>query len=219
MEKAYLEFEEWTPAGGTPRRINFQFNPAKFSVQQSANWVTSKANSNSSEYVGPRSQQMTVEMLLDASDKENGHVTGDVDALLAACHPTPSSESKKEPLPPRVRFGWDRVHFEGYVKDVDVEYQLFHPDGRPIRAMCKVNMQEIDRPPARQNPTSGTPTIHRTIDVVAGDSLPGLAYKEYGDPARWRALAVLNGIDDPLRLRPGSRLLVPPPRDALELAR
>ncbi|HEX2196664.1 MAG TPA: peptidase M23, partial [Actinomycetota bacterium] len=152
------------------------------------------------------------------SEKQDGDVTAEVDALLAACRPTSSSESRNEPLPPRVRFGWDRVHFEGYVKDVGIEYQLFHPDGRPIRATCQVTMQKVAPKPARQNPTSGTPAIHRTIDVVAGDSLPGIAYKEYGDPARWRALAILNAIDDPMRLRPGARLLVPPPREAMEMA-
>lgn len=218
MAKAYLEFEEWSSAGGTPKRITFQFNPASFEVKQSANWRQPESDEETSEYVGPDPQEMSVEMLLDASETQNGDVTADVDALLASCHPTSASESRNEPLPPRVRFGWDRVHFEGYVVGVSADYQLFHPDGRPIRAKCTVTMKEIDRPPARQNPTSGTPAIHRTIDVVAGDTLPAIAYKEYGEPGRWRALATLNGIDDPLRLRPGTRLLVPPPRQAMELA-
>ena len=33
--------------------------------------------------------------------------------------------------------------------------------------------------------------------------------REYGDPTLWRALAAFNGIDDPLRLPPGSTLLLP----------
>ena len=36
--------------------------------------------------------------------------------------------------------------------------------------------------------------------VTAGDSLASLAYREYGDPALWRALARYNGIDDPIRV-------------------
>ncbi|HYP22080.1 MAG TPA: LysM peptidoglycan-binding domain-containing protein [Actinomycetota bacterium] len=211
MAKAYLEFEEWAAAaaGGAPRRIEFQFNPKEFSVKQGAHWVEVDG-STASEYVGPRSQHMSVGMFLDASDAPDGDVSAQVDTLLAACHPTPASSSKSQPLPPRVRFGWDRVHFEGYVSDVDVHYRLFHPDGRPIRAECTIEMQEIERPTPRQNPTSGTPEIHRTVAVVAGDTLAGLAYREYGDPARWRAIAELNGVDDPLRVRPGTRLLLPP---------
>ncbi|WP_143589272.1 LysM peptidoglycan-binding domain-containing protein, partial [Streptomyces angustmyceticus] len=48
--------------------------------------------------------------------------------------------------------------------------------------------------------------IHRT---VAGDSLASLAWREYGDATRWRLIAEANEIDDPMRLRPGTELLLP----------
>lgn len=214
--KAYLEFEESTSAGGSKKRVAFQFNPTDFSVGQGAHWVG--RNPKNPEYVGPHSQSMSVSMLLDASEKEDGDITAEIKELLASCHPTPTSTSQNKPLPPRVRFGWKEVHFEGYVSDVNVKYKLFRPDGRPIRAECEINMKEIERKPGRQNPTSGTPAIHRTVEIVAGDTLPGIAYREYGAPARWRALAAYNGIDDPLRLRPGTQLLVPPATEATEVA-
>jgi len=53
----------------------------------------------------------------------------------------------------------------------------------------------------------------------AGDSLPAVAYREYGNPNLWRALAEANGVDDPLRLRPGTSLLVPSRSDATRLSR
>lgn len=215
---AYLEFEEWTatPGTGAKKRIRFQFNPTTFSVSQGAHWVGN--DPKKAEYVGPHSQSMRVSMLLDASEREDGDITAEIKELLESSHPTPSSESKNKPLPPRVRFGWNEVHFEGYVDDVSVEYQLFRPDGRPLRAKCEIAMKEIDRDPAPQNPTSGTPAIHRTVEVVAGDTLPGIAYKEYGHPARWRVIAACNGIDDPLRLSPGRQLLIPPATEAVEVA-
>jgi nucleoid-associated protein YgaU len=46
-------------------------------------------------------------------------------------------------------------------------------------------------------------------ELVAGDTLAGIAYVEYGNPNLWRAVAELNGIDDPMRLRPGQRLMLP----------
>ena len=42
-----------------------------------------------------------------------------------------------------------------------------------------------------------------------GDSLPSIAFRSYGDPTRWRAIAEANGIDDPLALRRGHVLGVP----------
>src|SRR5262249_4497756 len=81
--------------------------------------------------------------------------------------------------------------------------------GVPIRALCQVTMEEISGDTPRQNPTSGGLAARRTHRVQAGDTLPRLAWLEYGDPAAWRATAELNGIDDPMPLRAGAR----PPRE------
>jgi nucleoid-associated protein YgaU len=45
--------------------------------------------------------------------------------------------------------------------------------------------------------------------VIAGDSLASIAFREYGDPAKWRPLAAANNIDDPIRLCVGTTLIVP----------
>ena len=55
--------------------------------------------------------------------------------------------------------------------------------------------------------------------MVQGDSLPTIAYREYGQPAMWRAVADLNRVDDPMRLRPGDRLLLPPLEELVALAK
>ena len=77
-------------------------------------------------------------------------------------------------------------------------------------------MKEIPPEVAKQNPTSGGVTTLRSHMVVEGDSLPLIAYQEYGDPGAWRVLADANGIDDPMRIRSGSRVLVPDLGQALE---
>ena len=47
--------------------------------------------------------------------------------------------------------------------------------------------------------------------MVAGDTMASIAYRAYGRPDQWRAIADANGIDDPTRVLPGTTLLVPPP--------
>jgi nucleoid-associated protein YgaU len=61
----------------------------------------------------------------------------------------------------------------------------------------------------RQNPTSGVLAVSRSHVMVAGDSLPSVAYAEYGDATMWRLLADYNGIDDPMRVAEGATLLLP----------
>jgi nucleoid-associated protein YgaU len=58
----------------------------------------------------------------------------------------------------------------------------------------------------------------RTHTVVEGDSLQSIAYAEYGNPGLWRAVAEVNGIDDPMRPPTGASLLLPSPEEAGALA-
>jgi nucleoid-associated protein YgaU len=50
--------------------------------------------------------------------------------------------------------------------------------------------------------------------MIEGDSLQSIAYRELGKAAYWRAIADLNGIDDPLRVTAGTVLLIPSVADA-----
>jgi nucleoid-associated protein YgaU len=50
--------------------------------------------------------------------------------------------------------------------------------------------------------------------MIEGDTLQSVAYTELGNPAYWRAIAELNGIDDPQRVTAGTTLLIPSVADA-----
>jgi len=52
------------------------------------------------------------------------------------------------------------------------------------------------------------------VGVSLGDSLASIAHSELGSPTQWRAVADFNGIEDPLRVRPGTTLLIPTRPDA-----
>jgi hypothetical protein len=75
--------------------------------------------------------------------------------------------------------------------------------------VCTVTLDELAGEPPGQNPTSGGLVPRRLHVVVDGDTLAGVAYREYGDAALWRAVAQVNRLDDPSRLRPGTHLLLP----------
>jgi nucleoid-associated protein YgaU len=53
----------------------------------------------------------------------------------------------------------------------------------------------------------------RAHTVTAGDSLARIATAQYGSPGRWRQIAAANGIEDPLRVRPGDRVYLPNPEE------
>jgi hypothetical protein len=54
--------------------------------------------------------------------------------------------------------------------------------------------------------------------LIEGETLAALAWREFDDPGLWRALAAFNGIDDPFRVRPGTRVLIPTADEARRIA-
>lgn len=202
--------------GGVLASVPFQFNPNKLAVTKSVEWrrQPSRMASQSAlpEFVGSGPRSLTVEVFLDATAKHDNSVEQRVQQLMLACVPTPRSLAAKKPASPWVRFEWGSSRttaFDAVLSNFSADYSLFDVDGKPLRATCSLTLEEASTGPAGQNPTSGSREARRTHTVVAGDSLPLLAWREYGDASAWRVIAEANDIDDPLVLPPGTELLVP----------
>jgi hypothetical protein len=208
--------------GSMANKVTFLFNPQQYTISKNANWYRLD-DSTAPETAtpiwrggGPRS--MSVEVLLDATYSSNGGIQPDVDLLFACCAPTTLSIEMMAPSPPFVMFGWGlTIGFLAFMRSVTAQYTFFRPDGTPLRARCSLELEEIPIGLPAQNPTSGG-RVRRTRTIVAGDTLQSLASREYGKPTMWRAIAEVNGIDDPLRVAPGTTLLIPPIDEASALA-
>lgn len=203
-------------AGALLETIEFQLNPKELTVAKTAKWESKNQKKASSappaSYQGPEPQKMTVEMYFDETRSHDGSVVARVEALLATTAPTEKSTSTKKPSAPWVVFKWGLfTGFTGYVKSVSAKYTLFSPDGTPLRAVCTVAVEELASDQGKQNPTSGGLQPRNAHTLSEGDTLPAIAYREYGNAALWRSLAEVNGVDDPLRLRPGDTILIPAP--------
>jgi hypothetical protein len=203
--------------GGRIAQVEFQFNPNQLELSRSASWNVRPAVAQERgplpEFVGTQPASLQVEVFLDGSARPAASkVRRQVEQLLQCCEVDPQSVRSKRPSPPWVRFNWgafSTVQFVAYVESVSATYSLFSPTGEPLRATCQLSLTEVPRPTKRQNPTSGAPSAQRVHPVVAGDSLASVAWQEYGNPTVWRAIAEANDIDDPMRLRPGTELLLP----------
>jgi len=217
LEQARLEVYEPGDKPGQKgafrQKIEFQFNPKDLTITKGVKWNAKDQKTAGSapptSFTSPEAQKMTLEMFFDATRVPGGNVVARVDDLFATLVPTPASQGKT-PSPPFVKFFWGPLTgFLGYVKSVAAKYTLFGKDGRPLRAVCTVTLEELPSELGKQNPTSGGIQPRRVFLVREGDSLPVIAYREYGDAGLWRPLAQVNGIDDPMRLRPGRTLYLP----------
>ena len=226
IEKAtltlYRATSEGRVGGKLPEELKFQFNPKEYTIKKGASWERKPARGARSaampEFKGAEPATMSIECFLDASESPSGSITKDLETLYKCCTPVGESVDRDQPSPPFVAFAWGTtMRFTAFVKSVSARYTMFRPDGTPTRALATIEFEEIPTAAGTQNPTSGG-AARRTHTVLEGDSLQSVAYREYGDPTLWRALAEANSIDDPMRLRAGSTLLVPRPGEAAEYA-
>jgi nucleoid-associated protein YgaU len=211
------------PAKGP--ELKFRFNPREYSISKSADWTrpTSKGAKPAAkpEFQGTKPRVVSMELMFDDWEGKGGLVQ-DIETLLNWMTPSKDSLSHNQPEPMVLQFQWGAqqplARFKGFLKSVNAKFTLFKPDGTPIRAMANIQMEEIPQDPPGTNPTSGSLAARRSHVVVNGESLHSVAFAEYGNPGLWRGLAAFNEIDDPLRVYPGTSLLLPTAEEAAALS-
>lgn len=101
--------------------------------------------------------------------------------------------------------------FKGRVSEVSIHYKLFKPDGTPIRALAKVKFKssiEEQKRAAKDDKKSSDLTHVRK--VKAGDTLPLMCHRIYGDPSYYLQVAEINNLGNFRLLTPGTDLVFPP---------
>lgn len=229
MAKAFLHVvdEDWSGydrAGGgsssAPQSgvdFVFNFNPETVSVEKATVFKEHRSqglDSGEKEWTHGVSRTLHLgQLYFDTyEDKENVR-TRYIDRLEALAHFDPELHR-----PPKVLFQWGRFMAENdeynscswYVKKVSVEYVMFLSDGTPVRAKVGLELTEATTADRQLRKDKQSPDQAKVVIVTRGDTLASIAYRGYHDPTQWRRIASANDIDDPFKLVPGTRLLVPP---------
>ncbi|WP_331730322.1 LysM peptidoglycan-binding domain-containing protein (plasmid) [Kitasatospora sp. NBC_00070] len=102
--------------------------------------------------------------------------------------------------------------------NVDISYVRFDKLGQPTRATVSLMFEEQPSLGGTipTNPTSGGLAGRSSHQVSEGEGLVQITTQHLGHPRHWRAIARANGIDDPLRLRPGQTVYLPTPEELEE---
>ncbi len=194
------------------------FNPEDLTISKSNTWnwkTTSGAAVATVPFGGEGPRTLNMKLVFDTYEARTD-VRGTTDKLVNLMRAPAANESDSRP--PHVTFGWGRfTSFRSAITSLSQTFTLFLEDGTPVRANVQVTLQEIPKASAEnqqggQNPTSHAAGVGRARLVQAGDTIDQIASEELGHPSAWRVIAEANKLDNPRRLRPGQRLLIP--RDA-----
>jgi hypothetical protein len=212
LQKAFIETESGA-------RIDCMFNPSKFSFSTSNRWESDSIpgrGAPTKRFAGGDGGSFSLSLVFDTTG-DGTSVTTHTNKLLVLMKVDTSlagyDAARNNGRPPWVKFRWGtQIHtFKSIIKSMDISFTYFSSDGMPLRANVEMSLEqyEPDDTWARQNPTSGTPNPNRTHQVRVGDTLDRVAAQYYGDSTKWRNIASINGITDPLAIRPGQLLSIP----------
>ena len=106
---------------------------------------------------------------------------------------------------------WGALTFTGVCSKIDIKYNLFNPDGKALRATIDITItQSTDYKTKTQEGANSSPDLTHLRTVSAGDTLPLMAYRIYGDSAYYVEVAKANGLNSFQDIKPGDQIYFPP---------
>lgn len=112
---------------------------------------------------------------------------------------------------------WGTFIFKGKLTGLNITYSLFKPDGTPLRANARATFHESVSDDLRVNLESkSSPDLTHIRTVKAGDTLPLMTYRIYGDFSYYLEIAKVNDLKNYRNLEPGTQLIFPPVNNETE---
>ncbi len=97
------------------------------------------------------------------------------------------------------------------LKSASIAYKLFKPSGIPLRAVITANFTDTSDDQTRVALAQDeSPDLTHVRVVEAGDTLPLMCYRIYGNTAYYLEVARANSIDHFRNLEPGRKVFFPP---------
>jgi len=188
--------------------IPLHFNPSEYKLKKENTFAEVPIPGLQSpplQYVRGGARVLTMDVLVDTSDDLSNvreKYVAKIEGLL--------NQSEKLHAPPIVEFHWAEQVFRGVLQALEINYTLFHSDGKPLRAKLSLTLKEYRPVDVRLKSDKLTSSdVEKRYVVRAGETLSSVSAAIFRDPARWREIAVANGITDPRRIEPGTVLTVP----------
>lgn len=200
----------------TGESVPCMFNPYEYTIAKSNSYEQADTKGKNIPHIRFQqggAQTLTLNLLFDTLD-----LNADVRSLTARLwNMMMVDDTRTDPRtgksePPHCLFVWGAFTFEAVITQMSEQISLFLPTGTAVRSAIQISLQQVSDAfdILGQNPTSGGGFAPTTRRLDAGDRLDLIAYDAYGDSTKWRQIAQANGITDPLHLRTGQLIIIPP---------
>ncbi|MDH3974152.1 MAG: LysM peptidoglycan-binding domain-containing protein [Deltaproteobacteria bacterium] len=188
------------------------FNPSTYSQKYEVEYKAEQGQgtTGSTQKLGKiKPQEYSFEFVFDGTgaSSEEVDVADEIEWFLETCGKI-NSETHR-PLYLRIR--WGHLLSDCVLKSAEVTYNLFKPDGFPLRAKVKAVFSEnIDDTLRTAEEGKNSPDLTHYRVVKEGDTLPLMTYRIYGDLSYYRDVARVNKLANFRELEVGMTLQFPP---------
>lgn len=195
--------------------IKVQFNPTTLRIQM-ANNVDAGATTGKqvTQHISTRSATLTLDLVFDTADEGSTAQPVDVrdKTRTVARFIISTIKDGKLAAPPKVRFHWGTIVFDGVMTTFTEDLDFFSAEGTPLRAKVSIGIREqntkLEHPVTGQTDrdggalgTSGSGSADRTGVAIGGETAADFAARMGLDPSAWRGLS--GGLDASLSLQAG----------------
>lgn len=109
-----------------------------------------------------------------------------------------------------ISFG-DQNSFDCILTDLTIDYTLFAPDGKPLRAKLKATfLSYVEAKRRIREEGKQSPDVTHVRRVKAGETLPLMTQRIYGDQSYYLQVAKVNGLVNFRQLKTNTTLQFPP---------
>ncbi len=188
------------------------FNPSTYSrkYEVTYNAEQGQGTTGSTQKFGNiKPQEYTFEFLFDGTgaSSEKKDVSDEIDRFFEVAGKINSDIHR----PLYLKISWGHLISKSVLKSAEVTYNLFKPDGYPLRAKMRAIFAENIADTLRTAEEGmNSPDLTHYRNVKEGDTLPLMTYRIYGDSSYYLEVARINGLSNFRRLEVGERLQFPP---------
>jgi len=234
MTLTVLEYAEGRPQTDDSRKYTVQVNPATFSLNKQIRYQRNNPPGNqesTQRHAASGPTTLSFEIIFDgtgvitnASTLDQIPAVGAIASMLSGEESFDVATQLKDfekvvywydgqiHQPNKVKIAWgDGLSFEGALTSLSYNYNLFSPDGKPLRAKANCSFVKTVSPQQQaqeQNDTS--PDLTHVREFKDGDTLPLLAHRIYGKPELYLEVARVNKLINFRRIEAGQKIMLPP---------
>ncbi len=193
-------------------------NPAEYATTQKVNYSSKQALGTPAaepRFMNIPSQECKFTIIFDSTgvisttpaSLKGKSVPEQIDAFLKV-----TSEYKGDiHRPPPLELVWGQFIFKGVLSGLNIKYNVFKPDGSPVRAEAEAEFKTASNTQeALLSAKKSSPDMTHIKTLKAGESLPGLCQEIYSGENYFVQVAKSNKLNHLRGLKIGQNLSFPP---------